>query len=113
VNHALGLLLARQQDFASALFHLERAATVDVDSSQYSYVYAIALNSADQPAEALKVLELAQRRWPGNRQLLTTLMTLNQELGNTPAALGYGRQLLELVPDDQALMQYLQQLQQL
>jgi len=112
VIHALGLSLARQQNFAGALTHLERAASIDIDNSQYRYVYAIALNSAGKSEDALEVLELAQQRWPGNRQFLMTLMTLNQELGNKSAALGYGSKLLELVPDDQSVQQYLQQLHQ-
>ena len=112
IYHALGLSLARQEDYDGALENLRQAAMLDVDNSQYQYVYAIALTSVQRTTEGLEVLASAQQRWPGNRQVLSTLMTLNNELGNTDAAMGYGIKLLQLTPDDRSLQQYLQQLQQ-
>ena len=111
--HALGLALVRQKNYDDALSNFEQATTIEPVNAQYNYVYAVALNSLNRTQDALEVLESAHGQRPGNRQLLTTLITINRDRGDTSAAIGYAKKLSVLVPDDQGLRQLIEQLQQL
>lgn len=108
--HALGLSLARQGRYDEALEALKQAAARDTTNSEYQYVYAIAQSSVGDNSAALDTLRTGHERWPGNRQMLITLATLNKELGNSAAARRYASKLLELVPDDESVRQFLRSL---
>jgi Tfp pilus assembly protein PilF len=110
VWHVLGLSQARRGLYDDALASFKLAADMAPDNSQFLYVYAIALTSVDQTQQALQLLESGHRRWPGNRELLSALMTLNAELGDRVSALTYGTRLLQLMPEDRGLQQFLREL---
>ena len=61
--HALGLLKIRQKQYPEALTAGE-AATLQPANVRYSYVYAVALNSAGQPDQAIAILRQAHQRAP-------------------------------------------------
>ncbi len=76
LHHSLGLLLVRAGENEAALDELAKAASLEPDVSRYTYVYAVALNSAGRSDEAIAVTEAGLRRHPGDpalRQLIDQL----------------------------------------
>lgn len=82
IQHALGLLLIRQKRMAEAIDFLRLAAESQSATARYIYVYAIALNSAGESKQSVKILEQAYRQYPSNRDILYALVSINQESGN-------------------------------
>jgi tetratricopeptide (TPR) repeat protein len=110
LQHAFGLLLARTQRVDEALVALERAAELAPRRARYAYVRGVALHSAGQPQRAIEVLEAAQRRHPGDRDLLIALVTMNRDAGNTPEARRFAQMLLAIAPNDPDVRSLAQQL---
>ena len=98
--HALGLLKVRQKQYQEALTLLGRAATLQPANVRYSYVYAVALNSTGQPAQAVAILQQAHQRRPADREVLEGLIAFERDQGNLPAAISYAQQLVQLAPND-------------
>jgi len=96
VHHALGLLLVRQKRIDEALGELMQAAAQDPESPRYAYVYAIALDSVGQRSAALAVLERAQQRFTGNRDILTALVQFSAQAGDREAATRWAHKLRDL-----------------
>ena len=105
LHFALGLARVRAQRPEAAIESLARAAELAPEHSRYAYVYAVALDSAGRTAEALPVLETAQGRDPGNRDILAALARLNAELGQRDAAQRWLDRLGALAPEDPILEQ--------
>lgn len=76
LRHSLGLLLIRQQRRDEALQALRLAAEAKPPNPRYAYVYALALDAAGRRAEAIGVLEEAQRRAPADREIADALRSL-------------------------------------
>jgi tetratricopeptide (TPR) repeat protein len=70
------------------------------DNPRYAYVHAIALHSTGRRREAMAVLTDANARHPYNPDILGALVSFAREQGATSDALGYARQLLEVLPED-------------
>jgi predicted CXXCH cytochrome family protein len=102
LHHALGLALARQQQPDGALRELARAVALAPDERRYAYVQGVALNSYGRRGEAIKVLDQAARRWPGDRDILTALATIQRDAGQLEAARRTAGQLADAYPDDPA-----------
>ena len=100
LQHALGLLLVRQQRLDDALPYLREAAEQAPAVSRYAYVYALALQGAGDTTQALSVLEAAYQRTPANRDILVALVTVNRDQGDLDRAKGYADELLRRFPDD-------------
>ena len=100
LHHALGLSLTRQKRMADSLRALREAAQIAPEDARFAYVYAVALHSAGQSRDALKVLESALRRHPHDRDLLSGLAHFSAQAGYRDAALGYVKQLRELDPEN-------------
>ena len=98
--HALGLLKARQKQYQEALTLLARAATLQPSNVNYSYVYAVALNSTGQPDRAIAILQQTHQRRPADRQVLEGLIAFERDKGNLPSAIDYAKQLVQLTPND-------------
>lgn len=96
LHYALGLLLIRQQRRAEALAPLATAAGTAPDAPRYAYVYALALDGAGRRGDAIAALEAAHRRATGDRDILTALVSLNAQSGNTAAAQRWGAALQQL-----------------
>lgn len=110
LHYALGLSRVRQRDLPGALGSLERAAQLDPDNPRYSYVHAVALASAGKQRDALRVLDEAHRRHPGNREILVALVTYYRDAGDRDTAAAYARRLVALDPGDPGARALLDQL---
>ncbi len=111
-HHAMGLVLVREHRLPEATAMLAKAATLDPQRARFAYVYAIALNSGEQRAGALRVLEENHARHPADRDTLTALVSLNREAGDRDAALRYAEMLARLTPGDPTVAQLLDELRQ-
>jgi tetratricopeptide (TPR) repeat protein len=98
--HALGLLLARSHDMTGALANLERAADLAPEDRRYAYVYAIALNSAGRPQDALATLKRANTKHPADVDILAALSTISRDTGDLNAAAAYAEQLANVAPNN-------------
>jgi Tfp pilus assembly protein PilF len=98
LQHALGLLLVREKRLADALPYLGRAAALAEDQPRYAYLYALALQGAGDVSQALEVLTQANGRHPGNREILTALVSLHREQGNDELAQRYAQELAQRFP---------------
>ena len=100
VHHALGLALVRLTRSDEALRELGRAAEIEPDRARYAYVYAIGLHSMGRAGDAIAVLKDSLARHPGDRDLLTALISFSRDVGDAKAALGYAERLARIVPSD-------------
>jgi tetratricopeptide (TPR) repeat protein len=105
--HVLGLTLVRLGRAPDAIAELARAAKLAPESPRYAYVFGIALHSAGEVERARGVLGDAYRRHPGDRSLLTGLVTLSRDAGDLETALTYAVALVELIPEDPGARQLL------
>jgi predicted Zn-dependent protease len=92
------------------LKELDQAARLAPDDARYTYVYAVALNSAGRPAEAISVLERATARWPGERDLRLALITMQRDAGRGEAARASAARAAQAFPEDPDLRALAQQL---
>jgi Flp pilus assembly protein TadD len=111
LHHALGLLLVRRGRQLEAIGALGRAAELRPENPHYDYVFGVALHSVHQSTRALEVLMQAHVRHPGEPEILVGLATICRERGQLASAIGYARQLVELVPHDQGARQLLTELE--
>jgi predicted CXXCH cytochrome family protein len=103
LHHALGLLLTRKGEKAAALNEFVEAAKLAPDNARYAYVHAIAVDSAGKREQALAMLRSAHKRHPNDLDILGALLALSRETGDRQAALGYAKQLAELLPGNPEL----------
>ncbi len=96
LHHALGLSLVRQKRMPEALVELERAARTPPLRPRYAYVWAIALDSVGQTGRAIEVLEAAERKHSGNREILEALVSFQAKAGHSDAAALYAKKLQDL-----------------
>ena len=100
LHHALGLSLVRLKRSDEALDELSRAAELAPELPRYSYVYAVALNSAGHHDEAIRTLKNVVARHPHDRDALSALIAFNRDAGDLVSALDYAEQLARLTPTD-------------
>lgn len=112
LHHALGLSLVRQRQIDAALVELATAARLAPADARYAYVYGVALNSKGNTAQAIAVLEAANRRFGGDTDILEALATMERDRGKRDAALAYARALVALIPQDTRAQTLLRQLEQ-
>ena len=96
VHHALGLVLVRQKRMDKALDELRQASALGSDNPRYIYVYAVALNSAGKPEQAVMVLQGAHNAHPDDVDILTALVAFYRDMGNQAAARTYAGKLRAL-----------------
>jgi predicted CXXCH cytochrome family protein len=101
-HHALGLLLVREKHPDAALAELAKAAELNPENPRYAYVYAVALGSLGQQPKALTVLEQAQQRFTGDRDILTALVQFSAQSGDRAAATRWAEKLRALDASDAA-----------
>jgi predicted CXXCH cytochrome family protein len=111
LHHALGLLLVRKHDNSAALEELAKSSKLAPDNDRYAYVYGIALNSSGKQRQALSVLKAADLRHPNNLELLSALISINRELGDTKTALVYARKAGNALPDNKEIQQLILELE--
>ena len=111
LHHALGLAFVRQKRTADALKALADASRLEPANARYAYVYAVALNDAGQPTQALQVLDTALLRRPYDRDVLAALAHFRARAGDREAALRYVKQLRGLDPESVEYAQMAKQLE--
>ena len=109
-HYALGLALTRLKRPDAALSEFQRATELDSDNARYSYVFAVALNSRGQGAQAISVLTGAASRHPTDRDILMALINLNRAAGDTASALAYAERLVTITPNDRSLVALINEL---
>ncbi|MEA3410408.1 MAG: tetratricopeptide repeat protein, partial [Pseudomonadota bacterium] len=103
LQHAMGLSLIRRKRQEEALEHLAAAAREAPGVSRYAYVHGVALVSGGNRDAGLKVLAQAQRRHPGDTDILLALVSYHREAGHSKEALAYARSLRDVMPGDPQL----------
>ena len=111
LQHALGLLLTRKGEKGEAMKAFVEAARLAPDNARYAYVEAIALHSAGQRDAALAALSKANKRHPGDLEILSALISISREAGDQRAALRYAKQAAEILPDDRNVQQLVRDLE--
>jgi predicted CXXCH cytochrome family protein len=111
LHHVLGLLLVRKTDKTAALQELAKAAKLAPANARYAYVYGIGLNSVGKQQEALTVLKAANTRQPYDLDILSALISMQREAGDTKAALVYARKAAEALPDNTHIKQLITELE--
>ncbi|KPK52808.1 MAG: hypothetical protein AMS22_08490 [Thiotrichales bacterium SG8_50] len=92
-HHSLGLSLVRQRRTNEALGELRKAAELDRDNARFSYIYGVALNSAGQSKQAIRILQGAHDRHPNNRDIVGALMAFHRDMGNASEARRFAEKL--------------------
>ena len=110
IYYARGLAQVRINELARALESLAMAVEIAPDNAQYSYVYAIALNSEERVDEALQLLQTSHIKHPQNRQILEALIAINQDTGHMQQALFYAEALLAIDRQDVSVKELVRQL---
>ena len=103
-------MLIRQGKQMNALSELAEASKLAPENARYAYVYAIALHSGGQAKQAVTVLQAADLRSPNNRELLSALISMQLEMGDTKTALVYAKKAAEASPEDRQIKQLIEQL---
>lgn len=99
-HHALGLLLVRSGERATALLHLEKAARFAPEDARFAFVHAVALHDDGQVGVAASVLEAALLHHPGDYDLRSFYASLLLEQGERAAARVQAETLQRLFPQD-------------
>ena len=71
-------------------------------------VYAVALEHQGQIDNAIKALQAATQKWPGQYQLLTTLVSYLEKQNRTAEIMAPLQQLLKLAPNASQVMMWRQ-----
>ncbi|AAZ27903.1 tetratricopeptide repeat protein [Colwellia psychrerythraea] len=79
---ALGLQQVRQKNMIVAIKHLQIAAGLSPNLPYYHYVYAVALDTNNETKKAVVVLENSLRVNPNDQQLISSLISYYQKLGD-------------------------------
>jgi len=109
-HYSMGLSLARQEKIEQAIEALQQASILDAENAQFSLAYAIALNSNGKTEDAMAELRTYHQKHPMNGRILMTLSTISRDNGNIKESLFYAEKMLELVPDNPQLQEYIKTL---
>jgi tetratricopeptide (TPR) repeat protein len=110
LHHGLGLLLVRNANKAEALNEFAEAAKLAPANARYAYVYAIALHSAGKSTQAITVLKAGYKLQPFNMDILSALVSIHLEMGDSKAALVYARKAAEVRPGDVEIKKLIEEL---
>jgi len=108
--YALGLLQVRQERMGEAAKSLRRATELAPESTQYRYVYALALQREGQLADAIAALEDVLRRDAANRDARLALIAMYREQDKLDMARGHLDSLHQQYPEDPAVQELWQEL---
>ena len=105
------MLHIRQRDYRKAISLLAQAYNEAPERPDITYAFAIALHDAGQPAQAIKLLENSLKTTPTDVQALIALATYHRDMQKFDQALTYAKRAAALLPEDQGLKQFVQQLE--
>ncbi|PSC05984.1 hypothetical protein SLNSH_06310 [Alsobacter soli] len=109
-RHALGLALIRQHRLPEALEPLRRAYELAPAQPRFGFVYALGLQSAGRPDDALAVLRAAAAISPWAVDLQSALLQVALQNRDVRSAIQHAQRLRTLEPDDAALERLAEQL---
>jgi predicted Zn-dependent protease len=93
------------QPMQAAKLHLMATERTAGPMRQQHALYALErARSADRPDETLAMLKTLVGRFPGDERLLRMAVVLAREAGDLNGAAGYGRALVELTPEQDAII---------
>ena len=101
--YALGLVMVRQRQKATALSLLAEAAKGDPGNARYAFVYAVALRDSGENAAAIATLETSLKSHPYDRDSLNAVIAYLAQAGDRKGALEYARRLYQLEPGNPQL----------
>jgi predicted Zn-dependent protease len=102
--------LVRDDQRDAALAELATAASLQLDGPRFVYVYAVALNSQDRPAEAIALLQDALNRFPTDFDMHWALATMLRDQGRLEEATEVATTLSEIYPQVESAQNLLQSL---
>lgn len=105
VQFAYGLHLVRAKQLTMALGHLQQAALANDAQAHYAYVYAVALWQLSRQADALQALQNANKRWPGQHNIINTWVTYAYQAKDSSHLRRAYQQLRQTFPADPLVMQ--------
>jgi Flp pilus assembly protein TadD len=73
----------------------------------------IAINSIENAAETVLILDSFQKKYPSDSYILSALISIERDQGNIFTAISYAEKLLRLMPNDRSVKQLLNQLKAL
>lgn len=109
--YALGLLLVRTERRTEAVSALRRATRWAPDNPHYVYVHAVAVQSAGDARDAMRILDAGLVRFPADSELLFGAAAFSRDLGDLERAVGYARRLVDTDPDDAQARAFLRDLE--
>ena len=110
LHHALGLMLVRDNQQDAALAELAMASSLQPDESRYVYVYAVALNSQERPADAIALLQDATISFPTDFDIHWALATMLRDQGRIEEAREVATSLSGIYPQVESVQNLLQSL---
>jgi tetratricopeptide (TPR) repeat protein len=103
--------LIRTKQKEAALGHLKNAANFAKNNANYSFTYALLLQDLGDMPHAISALEHAFTLAPNNPDISYSLAQWYAGEENYAQALFYARNLARLVPSNQQVQQFIQQLE--
>jgi len=111
LHYALAMSLIRTKQKEAALGHLKNAANFAKNNANYSFTYALLLQDLGDMPHAISALEHAFTLAPNNPDISYSLAQWYAGEENYAQALFYARNLARLVPGNQQVQQFIQQLE--
>ena len=111
LHYALAMSLIRTKQKEAALGHLKDAANFAKNNANYSFTYALLLQDLGDMPHAISALEHAFTLAPNNPDISYSLAQWYAGEENYAQALFYARNLARLVPGNQQVQQFIQQLE--
>ena len=105
LQHALGLALVRQRQYAEALTALRQAHELAPEQSEYAYVLAVALHGVGQKQAALQLLRKQLQAQPTDRRTRLALISYLRTADGQVEADSLLAELAAQNPDDPLLQQ--------
>lgn len=110
-HYALGLLMVRLDRLDEAVEQLRRATEFTPEEPHYIYVHAVAVQTTDDIADAIMILDEGLSRFPENRELLFGAAAFSRDLNDLDRAIGYARRLVAIDPSDPQSAAFLRELE--
>lgn len=107
-QHGYGLYMLRQKKYKESLPYLYEGTRQVGAMPQYSLVYAVALDHEGETGKAIQSLQAATKKWPGQFQLLTTLVSYLEKENRIPEIMGPLRELNKIAPNATQVMMWRQ-----
>jgi len=102
--------MARSQQMDAALASLKKAAELQPETTRYTYVYGVALNSTGDASRALSVLEQGHTLHPRDPEIIFMVASIYRDQGQKDKAMEWAQKLIAINPTDQNALQFIEML---